>query len=590
MREAPAPVLGHWRGAETSRDALAFVTAWLVHVCLVARFWFVTDDAYISFRYARNLAEGNGLRYNPGEHLPVEGFSNYPWVALAACVERFGGDPTRVMPAVSALAGSLLLLLVFRALRGPLALSRPVAFGATLVLACCTPFAVWSTGGLETMTFALVLFAAFERLVLARRAHGLAGGLLVLLAALSRQEGVYWGALVLAAAWASRRARREPIARALCVALAVAGLGFALFTAWRLHTYGAFLQSSASAKLAGGLRSDRLARGLRYVAVQHLTTLSLCAIPLGAAAGLARARRPVGAAVLVFALGFPVFAILVSGDFMAFGRFLAPGLAFGALAWGYLLEDVRRAGGRAACTATALGLAVLSLLPAWDLHLVPASVRRALDFRAQLEGIPSEFAYWRRQKLETQRWVQRGRALAQISRPGDSILLSAIGAIGYYSNLFVFDRLGLVTREVALLPPPADISDRMPGHDHPVSFEWFLERGHRPTFLRANFHSAASRAELTEKVALSRRNLAAYALEDEYVLEVYEVVLVARAVEPDGELRYLFVWRALPPGLAPAAAWRDFEQRIAAHAAGGALERVELDLAPDDARSDGEAP
>lgn len=40
------------------------------------------DDAFIPFRYARNLAEGYGLVYNPGEF--VEGFTNLLWTLLVA--------------------------------------------------------------------------------------------------------------------------------------------------------------------------------------------------------------------------------------------------------------------------------------------------------------------------------------------------------------------------------------------------------------------------------------------------------------------------------------------------------------------------
>ncbi len=40
--------------------------------------WFLCDDAFISFRYVRNLLEGHGLVFNPGEH--VEGYSNFLWV------------------------------------------------------------------------------------------------------------------------------------------------------------------------------------------------------------------------------------------------------------------------------------------------------------------------------------------------------------------------------------------------------------------------------------------------------------------------------------------------------------------------------
>ncbi|HDS29754.1 MAG TPA: hypothetical protein ENN67_01795, partial [Firmicutes bacterium] len=41
---------------------------------------FTVDDPFISFRYAKNLSQSNGLTYNPGER--IEGFSNPAWVLL----------------------------------------------------------------------------------------------------------------------------------------------------------------------------------------------------------------------------------------------------------------------------------------------------------------------------------------------------------------------------------------------------------------------------------------------------------------------------------------------------------------------------
>ncbi|RKX21336.1 MAG: hypothetical protein DRP51_04400, partial [Candidatus Zixiibacteriota bacterium] len=42
-------------------------------------FWgYSIDDAFITFRYAENLADGYGLVFNPGGE-PVEGYSNFLW-------------------------------------------------------------------------------------------------------------------------------------------------------------------------------------------------------------------------------------------------------------------------------------------------------------------------------------------------------------------------------------------------------------------------------------------------------------------------------------------------------------------------------
>ena len=48
------------------------------------RYWWLADDAMISMRYARNLAEGLGLVWNAGER--VEGYTNLLWTLFMALV------------------------------------------------------------------------------------------------------------------------------------------------------------------------------------------------------------------------------------------------------------------------------------------------------------------------------------------------------------------------------------------------------------------------------------------------------------------------------------------------------------------------
>src|SRR5256714_11236242 len=54
-------------------------------------FDFVSDDAYISFRYARNLAEHGQLVFNLGER--VEGYTNFLWTVLLAGLYKLGLAP-----------------------------------------------------------------------------------------------------------------------------------------------------------------------------------------------------------------------------------------------------------------------------------------------------------------------------------------------------------------------------------------------------------------------------------------------------------------------------------------------------------------
>jgi hypothetical protein len=48
------------------------------------RYWWLADDAMISMRYGRNLAEGLGLVWNAGER--VEGYTNLLWTLFMALV------------------------------------------------------------------------------------------------------------------------------------------------------------------------------------------------------------------------------------------------------------------------------------------------------------------------------------------------------------------------------------------------------------------------------------------------------------------------------------------------------------------------
>ena len=54
-------------------------------------FWFLTDDAYISFRYVSNSILGYGYTWNVPPFRPVEGYTNFLWVILLDVMWRVTG-------------------------------------------------------------------------------------------------------------------------------------------------------------------------------------------------------------------------------------------------------------------------------------------------------------------------------------------------------------------------------------------------------------------------------------------------------------------------------------------------------------------
>ena len=107
------------------------------------------DDAMISMRYARNLANGDGLVWNPrGER--VQGFSNPGVTLVMAAVHRLPVSPAKTSLAIQWLNLALLLgiLVGCGALARRLVPNAPgVAVASLLAVALCAPLAVWSLQG-----------------------------------------------------------------------------------------------------------------------------------------------------------------------------------------------------------------------------------------------------------------------------------------------------------------------------------------------------------------------------------------------------------------------------------------------------------
>ena len=454
--------------------SLAAAAALSAYALLAWRFDFLCDDAFISFRYARNLALGEGLRYNPGLP-PVEGYSNFLWVLWLAPFERAGLDVPLVARVSSALLGAMLVVWVtlFCARRFELSGGRALATG--LFLATLPPVALWATGGLATMPAALCVFGTYERLLGdPARPRGGQAGLFALAAALVRADGAVWVALVLAAGGALWLLDGRPasLRRALLRAALVCAAGLALHVAWRLSYYGDWLPNTARVK--AGFSPARLARGLDYVAATLLTVPSLVLAALAALRALARAQRHVWLSAGFVIAGTLSYAAWVGGDFMPMGRFLFPAVPFVALLFALAL---RALAARAAAALAAVCIA-LSWLACFDLGPLPASIRARFHFRADREW-ESEVAMWRGMKERARDWAVQGRALKLLTRPGESMIFGPLGALGYYSELIAYDTYGLVTPEVLARGEPVPRSS--PGHDRRVDPDFFFPL--HPTYL-----------------------------------------------------------------------------------------------------------
>ena len=282
--------------------------------------WFLCDDAFISFRYVRNLLEGHGLVFNPGEH--VEGYSSFLWILeLAAIWGVFGVPPEQAAPwlSVACTAGVIAALLWWVA-RLPALHSRGlVAYMALGLLCSSATFAVWtSAGGLETRQFTFFIVLAVVCLGLYRNSRRglLAASLSLAAAALTRPEGVMLAACCFGWFIAQRMAdagRPRPDWRELTYLIAPFALLIAAHFLFRYSYYGEWLPNTYYAKHVRPWYES----GFRYLWAAALETGLVLLIGLAYVALRARWRKDrdgTYALVLLLIAAHMAYLLRIGGD------------------------------------------------------------------------------------------------------------------------------------------------------------------------------------------------------------------------------------------------------------------------------------
>ncbi|MHA1478702.1 MAG: hypothetical protein ACTSPU_10925 [Promethearchaeota archaeon] len=122
-------------------------------------FWnFTIDDAFISFRYAKNLFVDQEMVFNVGE-APVEGYSNFLWIMWMTLSFVLNIEIV-FFSKISGLILCHLSVLVLYKLAFRLSKSKDLSCLIILFYVLTPNIALWSVGGLETSLFSCLLLAS----------------------------------------------------------------------------------------------------------------------------------------------------------------------------------------------------------------------------------------------------------------------------------------------------------------------------------------------------------------------------------------------------------------------------------------------
>ena len=354
------------------------------------QFNFVTDDAYISFVFSRNFAEHGQLSFNLGQ--PVEGYTNFLWTVILGVLMLVGIDPSvssRVLGTACAVGTLFVTYRLMRRVLGDRAM--PWAYVPAFLLAASSGFACWSSGGLETQLFTLLVILAIDAYVSSfGAAHSgrplMRMGVFLALAAMTRPEGL----MILAIIGLHRLAmnafgeRRIVPTRAEWLGAAAFLILWAPWFAWRWHYYGWPFPNTYYVKAHGPWASPKMAtemwsNGFYYLWVWFKQTRLIWVSPI-ALIGLLAAwphinRQRFALTSLSILLGgiYLVYTASVGGDFMGLHRFIMPLFVLAAIAVTLGLETVSTwIGSAIRIPIVAIVIAVVSFVGfAWmHLHLV----------------------------------------------------------------------------------------------------------------------------------------------------------------------------------------------------------------------------
>jgi arabinofuranosyltransferase len=390
-----------------------------------------TDDIYVTYRYAWNLAHGLGFTFNPGER--VFGLTDPGVGLLLALAHRLTGLPIPLLgTALSALALFGVAALLLGESREAGRLPEGIAAGTLLL----TSAYLWTAQGSGPL-FALLL--------------------LLVAARLSGREA--------AARWTAQRAGRSDLAAGLLAGLAFwcrpdAALGIALLGvllilerrrlpwAWALAASGVMLAGCAAAWAAfGTLLPNTLAAKRAYAAFEPAARMGIAF--WRSAWGYWRGYEGPWAAVLL-ALGLLGLLPLARSGGRA-GRLLAGnGLAL-AVAYTllrvpfFLWYTLPAAAALLVGAPWAVGWATRALAARSHLLAAAGAVAGGLALASALFASGRWFAAGGAGDWRLAAYSQAGAWIRDHSRPTDDVALEEIGILGYTSQRPVSDLMGLVT-------------------------------------------------------------------------------------------------------------------------------------------------
>jgi len=416
-----------------------FILIFFVLYCFFLSWSFLfqnVDDAYISYRYGKNLMEGKGLVYNEGEY--VEGYTNFLWTVITAPFTQVKSFDVSIFSSslglLISLANLLLIALIAKSFNEEhKEFYRYLLLLPTLFLALDDSIAFWAIGGMEFPMYTLFILGIFYNYYKLNESGKHLGYLIIflMLCTLTRPEGNMILVITLSHMFIYHK-RINNFRKVILSIILFYALFCAAYYGFKYLFYGQLIPNTFYAKGVTDFKMN-LVLGTKYLAMCLGTRLYIFIFIL-----FIPFKKAFSDFKLSFMLGFVliyiIYLVIVGGDWMIANRFFVPivPLLYLLSAVGFVnfikkisiyYNNVNRALTLAryisALMAIALFILTLSLLEYNQLIIKDNNARYEMQ------------------------WSMFGKWLKMNTPPNTVIAVGPAGKIPYYSELYTIDMWGL---------------------------------------------------------------------------------------------------------------------------------------------------
>jgi hypothetical protein len=393
------------------------------------------DDAFITFRYVRNLIAGQGYVFNSGEY--VLGTTTPFYTLYLALIGKLGlnfiivGKLTNIVADTASIV--LLFIVVFRA-------SNRIVAWAVALLVLSSPYNLqFSASGMETGIYTFMILLVLYLYEQSQwKWMALVGGMLVLV----RPDGLL-ALLVIALFWLiDRQELRVGIKYAFLTGLVM--LPWFIFATWY---FGSPIPHSITAKALtyrSTIPFDWLYT-LWYIFAQRGGTVGTLLIVVLLATGIItvlsrQALRPLRLYLVWAALYIATFTLSQSGRF---GWYYSPVMP--------ILFTILVLGGSEWFEQTKRFAAMNNIMKSNLRYILAGTLFLAFIVASAISVYGAWQEAYKEVAYERIIWQPLGQWIRENSTPDATVALESIGGVGWYSERYIWDEGGLVSTKTYML-------------------------------------------------------------------------------------------------------------------------------------------